>query len=577
MGPTLLELQTIASTTTTKAALLFTWGATGRIPGSLVTAFTFGKCSPLILLAGSVLLIAMCTCLLPWCHQYIVMATIVGLQGFGIGSLGGGEEIPWETLKKPLPWINKVPAFSSSGCTAYCFRLWQSRAAPFVQALTFTIALGNTCAPLLAQPFLMQSSAETMSSHLNTTPHPYNLGSTPSLDIAMGNITHQEAASKTLDYMTLELRNHSDTVSQVDFHIIGPRSNVTNRPGTGSYREIPRIAPLYLIISSLHLLSTVLYVVLYVKDRIQVEMEVSVKETFSSKVPLSDTKPQSILLCVLFGAFMLCCAGLEVTYGGLLFTYVVEHLAWHESAAAYLNFAYWIFLASGRGLGVVLVRFLTPRCIVIMDLIGACSAMLTLAVFSRYHVLVEWLCSCVLGLSLSTLVATTLNLAYSYLCLSGRLASIFMCCNYAGIMVFPGLTGALFRRVHGHCFVFACLTLAFLMVAIFAIIQVYYIKMRGISRKKTVRSEISADEKSTVIISFEEHWSVFFTCCWICIMLHVYLSIQCIINFSITHLEDCKNWRHDWCSYMIPVQISQKAPLGAVGCCYHWKCFNNLA
>ncbi|ELU16943.1 hypothetical protein CAPTEDRAFT_216230 [Capitella teleta] len=368
VGPTLIELQSISHTTTAKAALLFTWGAIGRVPGSLTTAFTFGKFCPNLQLASAVVLTAASTCLLPWCHHYIFMAIVMGFQGFGIGSMGGG-------------------------CTAYCFKLWTRTAAPYIQALAFTIALGSTCAPLLARPFLA----------------------------------------------TLYYHNASYSISSINH-----TANVSNKD-----ESIPAttISHLYLIISSILLISAILYALLYMKDRLKLDQH--------------DT-PKGIS------------EGLEVSFGGLVFTFAVDHLTWNTNEAVYLTFAYWACVAAGRGLGIILVRHISPRKIVLLDLSGAFAALVVMAACSGRHVAVEWLCSCLLGLSLSTLVATTLNLAYAYIQLSGKLASIFMCCNYVGIMVLPGLTGALFRMVHGMCFVFVCLATVVAMVIVFAAIQLIH-------------------------------------------------------------------------------------------------------
>ena len=91
IGPSLMELQSITSTTTTKVALLFTWNGIGRIPGSLFTAFMFGKFSPNLLLGVAVVLLAITTTLLPWCQDYIMMSSVMVMQGWGVGSLGSGE------------------------------------------------------------------------------------------------------------------------------------------------------------------------------------------------------------------------------------------------------------------------------------------------------------------------------------------------------------------------------------------------------------------------------------------------------------------------------------------------------
>jgi fucose permease len=203
---------------------------------------------------------------------------------------------------------------------------------------------------------------------------------------------------------------------------------------------VPRVAYLFLIISSLLVLSAAAYVALFIKDRCAPN-QIFTKSLQKRASTPSKSAPSSVLLCTLFGVFMFCCAGLEVSFGGLVFTYAVEHLEWSPGRAVFLTFGFWACVATGRGVGVLLVRVLSARSIVCADLVGAVAALAVLVGCSGAHPAVEWTCSCVLGAALSTLVATTLNLAYSYVRLSGRLASVFMCCNYAGIMVLPGVTG----------------------------------------------------------------------------------------------------------------------------------------
>jgi FHS family Na+ dependent glucose MFS transporter 1 len=148
----------------------------------------------------------------------------------------------------------------------------------------------------------------------------------------------------------------------------------------------------------------------------------------------------------LIAVFFFLHVGAEIAYGSWVFSYAVTLGLADETGAAYLNSAYWGALTTGRMVGILLSMKLKPRWMLLFDIGGGMLAMglVLLRVGSPVFL---WGGSMLLGFSLASLFATSINFAEANMHISGSVTSWFLVGGGVGGMFFPWLVGQLFESV----------------------------------------------------------------------------------------------------------------------------------
>lgn len=119
--------------------------------------------------------------------------------------------------------------------------------------------------------------------------------------------------------------------------------------------------------------------------------------------------------------FFLLYVGLEVAYGGYLFTFVVQNCQLHFRSAqgAYITSVYWGLFAFGRLCAIPLsVRF-KPAILTIADLVGVfLAAVIVLA--GSHNASAIWFASGLLGFSMASIFPSGMNLVEEWVEVTGR-------------------------------------------------------------------------------------------------------------------------------------------------------------
>lgn len=156
-------------------------------------------------------------------------------------------------------------------------------------------------------------------------------------------------------------------------------------------------------------------------------------------------KPADPLLILLIALFFFMYVGAEVSYGGWIYSYVVElHLA-SETVAAYLNAAFWGGLTIGRLLSIPLTHRLRPRYLLLADLAG-CLGCVGLILLRPASLTAAWIGTVGLGFCMASIFPTTFSLAERRMTITGRITSYFFVGVTLGAMTVPWLIGQLFER-----------------------------------------------------------------------------------------------------------------------------------
>ncbi|XP_071122507.1 sodium-dependent glucose transporter 1A-like [Mytilus edulis] len=136
-GPTLLDLGDKINTDTTHMALIFSARSVGYLLGALIGGFLFDILDKQLLLTATLFVAAVATLIIPWSVTLMVLAVMFSLQGVAMGVLDTGGNV-------------------------FCVRLWGVKSPPYMQALHFAFGIGAFIAPLIAQPFLSNSTSNSL-------------------------------------------------------------------------------------------------------------------------------------------------------------------------------------------------------------------------------------------------------------------------------------------------------------------------------------------------------------------------------------------------------------------------------
>ena len=151
-------------------------------------------------------------------------------------------------------------------------------------------------------------------------------------------------------------------------------------------------------------------------------------------------------LLILIMAFMFLYVGLEIGFGGWLFTYATGLGLANETAAAYLTSVFWGALTVGRLLSIPMVVRLRPKKMLLLNLLGALLSVGVLFAGIGETILL-WLGVAGLGLSFAAIFPTTIALTERRMAISGQITGWLFLGSGLGGMVLPWLMGYLLATI----------------------------------------------------------------------------------------------------------------------------------
>jgi len=154
-----------------------------------------------------------------------------------------------------------------------------------------------------------------------------------------------------------------------------------------------------------------------------------------------EVKPQvDYLLITLFGLLFFLYVGVEVSYGGWIFTYSLARHLGSERTASILTSAFWLAITLGRLIAIPLSARLKPLMIIATNLVGIIASLAVMLNWPQSSLAV-WVGSLGVGLSLASLFPTTFSFAERNLTITGKLTGMLWAAGSAGGILIPWLVG----------------------------------------------------------------------------------------------------------------------------------------
>ncbi|XP_020863764.1 sodium-dependent glucose transporter 1-like isoform X5 [Phascolarctos cinereus] len=363
LGPTFQDLAVNVNHNISDISYIFVGRACGYLGGSVIGGFLFDRMNRNLIMGLSMLGASVGLSLVPFCKKAILLVVMMAVFGICTGILDTGSNV-------------------------LILHLWRGEAAPHLQALHFTFALGAFLAPLLAK-------------------------------LAFGSAVPSE------NHMIADVSNHSELT-------LPPAADLEVIFGVPANKNLLWT---YVVIGTYTLVMFSLFIVLFFQ---KIPNQEKAKEAAQK---IRTAKYQSVLLGLLF-IFFFFYVGAEVTYGSYVFSFATQHAGMSESQAAGLNSAFWGTFATCRGIAICFATCLQPGTMIVLSNVGSLLSSLLLVIFDKNH-LCLWVATALYGASMATTFPSGVSWIEQYMTIKGKSAALFVIGAALGEMVIPVVVGSL--------------------------------------------------------------------------------------------------------------------------------------
>ncbi|XP_037352843.1 major facilitator superfamily domain-containing protein 4A isoform X2 [Talpa occidentalis] len=452
LGPTLLDLRCQTHSSLPQISWVFFSQQLCLLLGSALGGVfkrTLGQ--SLWVLFTSSLAISLVFAVIPFCHNVKVLATVMALAGLAMGCI--------DTV-----------------ANMQLVRIYQKDSAVFLQVLHFFVGFGALLSPLIADPFLSETSCVPANGTVSVT-------SGSRLFHASGVLGPHHAEARPQANQTLPPtppQGGAGTRVSYAFWIMA----VINLP-------VP-MAVLFLL-SKERLLTccTQRRPLLLSADELALETQPPEKEDASSLSLRFQPHPghEDLFSCcqrknlrgapcsffaihVTAALVLFMTDGMTGAYSAFVYSYAVEKpLSVGHKVAGYLPSLFWGFITLGRLISIPISSRVKPATMVFVNVVGVVVTFLLLLVFS-YNVIFLFVGTASLGLFLSSTFPSMLAYTEDILQYKGCATTVLVTGAGIGEMTLQMLVGSVFQARGGYSFlvcgvIFGCLAFTFYILLLF--------------------------------------------------------------------------------------------------------------
>ncbi|XP_067287683.1 major facilitator superfamily domain-containing protein 4A [Pseudorasbora parva] len=444
LGPTILDLRCQTQSTLQEITLVFFSQQFFLFIGSTIGGF-FSKTlvNSLSALALSTLIISVVFAIIPLCHKLLMLAFALAVSGLAMGII--------DTISN-----------------LQLVKIYQKDSTVFLQALHFFVGLGALVSPLIADPFLSETSCVIGNSSANAT----------SLTHLRNKLTGRLMPNESI----VHLHTEGQVVTNVSyaFWIMA----LINLPVPIAifvlmYRE--RLFACGSDPSRRLLNGDVLAMKTWGTSTGLSEDTGHQKETSRSHVDvfscclLGNTRgfPLSFFgIHILGGLVLFCFDGIVGSYTGFVYTYAVEPpMNLPHKTAGYLTCVFWAAITVGRLSAIPLSYHFKPVRLLTISQVGVIVTLLLLLIFSNSSVFL-FIGTCCLGLFISSIFPCMLALTEDILEYKGCATTVLVTGAGMGEMLLQVLVGSVMHYQGSFSFLvcgmlFGCLGFAFFILLYF--------------------------------------------------------------------------------------------------------------
>ena len=172
-------------------------------------------------------------------------------------------------------------------------------------------------------------------------------------------------------------------------------------------------------------------------------------EHISKNEHLPDTKTSTFGLVALLILLLFFCVGVQIGFGGWIFTYVSQLGITDLATASLITSTFWGSLTLGRLIAIPVSKKVSLASMLLFNL---CLLVLVLGLILIWpvHLWMLWVGSVGVGLATSLLFPTILSFAESKLTMTGRVTGLFFLGSGLGMVVLPMVLGQVYEIFGGY-------------------------------------------------------------------------------------------------------------------------------
>ncbi|XP_077995473.1 sodium-dependent glucose transporter 1A-like [Glandiceps talaboti] len=496
VGPSLMDLQLQLRTSLETTTFIFTARSTGHLFGSVVGGACLDRIENHLVLALSLFGAGICGLFVAWCDYFYFIVIVIAAWGFFTGSL-------------------------ETGVNVVCVDSWGKDSGPWIQGLHLFFSLGCTTAPLIAAPFLtppppvaMNITSNLSTTSIITTPstsqfertlalQPDSKESQQLLPLSENRLNElislQQQRLESMQNVPKESRKRrlSGTLSVNDTNVgsayagdiytsAPAAADVTSNSWTAEFdisttvhynetmKSQGRLWIPYTIIALFEITLAAPFFCMFVRGSFRIVLPKG--KTYGAAKKARTRKKfaiSRIILVILLFFFSFSCIGVEIVYGGFIYTFAMtSDLVFSVQLAGYLNSAFWGSYAVSLAVGICCALALTPRTMLIIDLAGLCTAGALLAVFGDDSMAMLWGTTVLLGVSLAKVFPTGIFWTETYIKLTGKAVATFITASSASEMILPWLCGTMITSHGNMMLMYITLALSLSTTLVFIFMQI---------------------------------------------------------------------------------------------------------
>ncbi|XP_054162591.1 sodium-dependent glucose transporter 1A-like [Oppia nitens] len=432
-GPTILDLGHHLNVTQSQMSLVFSMTSAGVCVGAITSGFVF-----------------------KWIPKQLAMATILVVLGIIVSFVTSIKDY---YLFIVLHFIIGVTSGAAiNGCEAWVLEIWTDACAPYMQALQFFRGLGYILGPIIAEPFLAPEANNILTTPTSMTDEAIILSSNNSEKFSFKDKTVENEENKSyiyIPYMINGLMLVFASVLIIFQYLYTLRQRRSTNIAMASSQDN--------IISKSKSFDDKLSRI----ESIEKYEENSHNESNESKrhEPKS-YKYTIIILCSLFYLFFF--EEVVVTYLASFSANIDLHLT--KSAGAFLTSIFNLSNVIGKAVSIVLALKLRHFTMLYMNLTVIVISLIVLAIFSNTSLTMFWFGVCLLGIGLSSIIASLYALMENAITMNSMVCGIL---NMSGTLgsVFVPLAIANYIQSYPLSLIFASLLCAVCCVIIMIVIN----------------------------------------------------------------------------------------------------------
>lgn len=358
----------------------------------------------------------------------------------------------------------------------------------WIQGMECTDAVGSFVAPFLSQPFLLydtgnpwEESPDDVTSHNESRRFLKTCNSTGNVS----NLTSKGISRGPMSNGSYILSDNA-TFAAVDI----------NDPCIERQTHVMYV---YVLIGLLLSIVGFFHLCVFFTQRCNVYLKMDGDDEEDEEITeIAENRKLMILKRTTYPLLFLICFGyysIETGYAQFLMTFVVEGLHWPKDRGILLTSAFWGSYTTATVVGILIIKFVKPRALLLFDISLCVSSQVILTFFFAYHDAVVWCCTVAMGIGTSTVFASVFTWTEDKIGINGKINSLIMFGMGMGEMTSPAVTGVLVETMGAVAWVYFMLATTILCFVVLSLMEILTKMIDNEKKRHTPNVELKKFEK----------------------------------------------------------------------------------